>query len=86
MTNYKPLGLPYCSLGRSIRYTATDTAKWILGGRNKPPTQQELDDLVEALGGAGQLLDEKQVAQATGLSVATLQSDRCRSAKPAEAA
>ena len=78
---YKLLNLPFVRLGRSVKYTAPDYARWALGRRSKPATEQEISEMIEALGGADQLLDEKEVSRKSGLSVATLQTDRCRSAK-----
>lgn len=80
-TPYKSLGLQHVQLGRSIRYTVPDLVRWTLGRRSEPASEQEVDELIEALGGANQLLNEKKVAEITGLSVATLQTDRCRSVR-----
>ena len=79
---YKPLGLPYVRLGKSIRYIPVDVARWVMDRRSQKPTETEVQELIDALGGADQLLDEKEVSRITGLAQATLQTDRCRSAIP----
>ncbi len=80
-SKYQSLGLPHVQLGRSIRYTVPDLVRWTLGRRSTPASEQEVDEMIKALGGANQLLNEKKVAEITGLSVATLQTDRCRSVR-----